>query len=973
MELLQPGTARLGWQHASDENPQGSVQLIADGQLFDSMGYELDGTTNQDPILGIIVVNPTFDSLAEIKQANQNFDAEFDYAVNMITYSTKSGSNQFHADAFEYLQLNTPGFTTFAANPFNNLPTALYRQNQYGGAIGGAIIKDKLFFFGDAQLNRASEGGSVVTTVPTQLDRMGNFSQELALGSQYQIYDPTTGNQTTGVGRTPFAGNMIPTKDISTQAAALLNYFPQPTPGFQQIANAPFTSNFTENGNTAVTGNAWNTREDYYLNPQNTIFGRYSYAAYTESAPGAFGLDAGGPSFGHYAGDSQALNQSLALGWTYTISPTVVNELRFGWEKYHVFDVPNGYGTEPALAAGIPGLNLDKTYINNPVGDQTQLGYSLGVNQCNCPLTETESQFQLVDNVTKIRGAHTFKFGADIRYARNLRVPSDSHRAGELTFNGTEVGDVASVGANATPGVGMAAFLLGDVGNFNRYVSTSTNAAETQPRLFFYAQDSWHPNAKWTFNLGVRYEFIPPESVNGAGNGATFDIQNGLMYVFGYNNAVSPHGIQTPNYHDFAPRIGIAYQLNEKTVIRAGYGWSYDLGVFGSNFGHNVTQNPPVLSNQSINPQNGNFQDVFNLAQGPAAPAAIAISSSGTFYLPVGVSPKYRPPTVTLPEIYQYNASIQRQVSNKIAVTASYVGNANRHGFLGTGDSYNTNIGQFNPGGSPIYPYGNLPATGPNGTLTTLGNTSLSYYCDCSNEDYNAFQASFKINALAGWTMQGNYTYQRQWGVGWDPYNSNYYFVYDRAAGYGYSNTLPRQQWTFAQNYDIPVGKGRKYMGSMNRFLDGAIGGWNISGITTYYSGFPFSPTFGNSYAGEPGTGPGNRPETGTAITYEDTRNEWFSASTIAYAPANTFGNYPINTLFGPHFIQQDLSMAKTFKFTEKLGFTIRTDATNVFNHTNLGLPNTNIDQANVGQITGLAAGAGNYMRRLQFSGTLKF
>jgi hypothetical protein len=982
MELLQPGTARLGWQHASDENPQGSVQMVADGQLFDSMGYELDGTTNQDPILGIIVINPTFDSLAEIKQANQNFDAEFDYAVNMASYSTKSGSNQFHADAFEYLQLNTPGFKTFAADPFSNLPSAVYRQNQYGGSLGGAIIKDKLFFFGDAQLNREAEGGGVVTSVPTAANRTGDFSDYIpyatSSGENLMIYDPSTGNPTTGVGRTVFSGcatpgYCVPASKITPQSAAILNNF-LPANFAPQTANAPFANNFAENGNTAIIDNAWDTREDYYLNQKNTIFGRYSYFAGYESAPGAFGLDQGGPSFGHYAGSSQALNQSVAIGWTNTASATLVNEFRFGWEKYHVFDVPNGYGTDPAAAAGIPGLNLDKTYtsglpafvINNPVGNQSQLGYSLGVNQCNCPLTETESQLQFVDNVTKISGKHTFKMGVDLRYAKNLRVPSDSHRAGELTFNGTEVGNVPTLGGNATPGDGMAAFLLGDVGNFNRYVSSSTNAMETQPRLFFYGQDSWHPNAKLTVNLGLRYEFIPPESVNGAGNGATFDIANGLMYVFGYGSSVSSHGIQTANYKDFAPRVGVAYQLNEKTVIRAGYGWSYDLGVFGSNFGHNVTQNPPVLSNQSLNPVNGNFQDVFNLAQGPPAPATPVISSNGTFPLPNGVSPKFRPSTVTLPQIYQYNFSIQRQVSSRVAITASYVGNVNRHGFLGGGNEINPNEGQFVPGGSPFYPYANLGGF-------NIGNTSFGYYCDCANEMYNAFQATAKVNALAGWTLQGNYTYQRQYGPGWDPYDSNYYFIYDRSAGYGYSNTLPDNQITLAQNYDIPVGKGRKYMGSMNKVADGLIGGWNLSGVTTWYSGFPFSPTLANSYSGQPGTGPKNRPETGTTITYDNTRAQWFSASTIAYAPANTFGNYPINTLYGPHFIQQDVSLAKTFKLTEKLGFTIRTDATNIFNHTNLGLPNTNIDQSNAGQITGIAAGAGGYMRRLQFSGTIRF
>ena len=237
MELLQPGTAKIGWQHASDENPQGSVQMVADGQLFDSMGYELDGTTNQDPILGIIVINPTFDSLAEVKQANQNFDAEFSYAANMASYSTKSGQNQLHADAFEYLQLNTPGFNTFAANPFDNLPSATYRQNQYGGSIGGAIIKDKLFFFGDAQLNRQSQGASVITSVPTAANRLGNFADYRNFNSsKYQIYDPNTGNTATGVGRAPFGGNIIPTNRITPQAMAILNYFPLPnfTPQYRR-------------------------------------------------------------------------------------------------------------------------------------------------------------------------------------------------------------------------------------------------------------------------------------------------------------------------------------------------------------------------------------------------------------------------------------------------------------------------------------------------------------------------------------------------------------------------------------------------------------------------------------------------------------------------------------------------------------------------------------------------------------------
>jgi hypothetical protein len=658
------------------------------------------------------------------------------------------------------------------------------------------------------------------------------------------------------------------------------------------------------------------------------------------------------------------------------LSPTLINEVRFGYMRYHVFDVPNGYGTQPATAAGIPGLNLDSTYtsglpaftVNSP-NDSYQLGYSLGVNSCNCPLTQTETQYQFVDNLHKTMGKHSFKFGADLRYATNLRVPSDTHRAGELTFNPGDTGSVLSVGANPVGGIGLATFLLGNVTNFGRYVSSSTNAMEHQPRLFWYAQDDWHVNAKLTVSMGLRWEMVFPESVNGAGNGATLDLNNGLMYVFG-QGGVSSHGIQNMNWHAFAPRLGIAYQIAPKTVIRTGFGIGYDLGVFGSNFGHNVTQNPPVLSNQSVQPS-APFQDVFNLAQGPPTLAPIVVGQNGTFPLPAGINPKFRPAEVTRPEVYQYNFAVQHQLTNKIALTAAYVGNQNRHGFMGTSNTVNPNEPLFIPGVSDTNlnrPY-----------YTKFGWTNdLSYYCDCSNEHYNSFQASFRVAAWQGWTLQGSYTYQRQFGDGWG-YDSNYYFEYDRAAGQGYSNTLPRQQWTLAQTYDIPFGRGLKYGGSVSRPIDYVFGGWRISGITTYYSGFPFSPTLENygSTGGQPNVGPNNRPNIGSGDPYagaQGNRNQWFVGgigTTFLIPSANTFGNYPINTLFGPHFIQQDMTLAKTFKMTERFSFILRTDAENVFNHTNLGLPNGDVQSPSAGQITGLAAGG--VMRQLQFSGTIKF
>jgi hypothetical protein len=986
-ELLQPGSEPMGWGHASDENPQGSVQMEINGQVFSAMGYELDGTTNQDPILGIIVINPNIDSVQQLTQANQNFDAEFEYVgAGVAIYSTKSGSNQYHGDAFEYLEINTPGFQDFGRNPFSGLSnTALYRENQFGGSIGGAIIKNKLFFFGDAQLVREAQGGTVLTTVPTAAERSGNLSDWLAASPNYQIYDPATGNPTTGIGRTPFPNNVIPTNRLSPQALALLQYLPLPN---TNVAGTSYANNFGENGDIGITQNRWDTREDYYLNSKNTIFGRFSDAYFTQQAPGAFGELAGGPAFGNYAGNAESQDYSLALGWTNTISPTLINEFRVGWMQYHVFDVPNGYGTDPATQAGIPGLNLDKTYtsgmpafyLNNPVGE-TDFGYALGVNQCNCPLTQTESQWQFVDNVSKIVGNHTFKFGTDLRWATNLRVPSDTHRAGELTFNSQITGDVLSAGGNPVGGIGLASFLLGDVSSFGRYVSSSTNAQEHQRRFFYYGQDTWRVTPKLTVNLGLRWETIFPESTS-AGDGATFSLSTGLMYVFG-EDGISNHGIQTMNWHNFAPRAGIAYQVSKKLVVRAGYGWAYNLGVFGSTFGHNVTQNPPVLSYQSL-PQPYSFEPIFTLAQGPPAPAGFTVSSNGTFPLPAGVSPKFRAAELTLPTNYTYNGTVQYQLTNRIAVQAGYVGNSERHNWLGvTSNTLNPNEPVFQPGVS------NTTLDRP--YYSKLGiSQDLGYYCNCSNAQYNSFQSQVTIRALAGWTLQGSYTYQLQRAIGFG-YDGNYYFEYGAAYGsapdgVGYDSGMPDNELIFTQSYNIPFGHGQKYGASSPKAVDLIAGGWILSGTTSYYSGLRFSPSLSNYGSNiQPNVGPNNRPDLGSGAVYpsNQNRNQWFlgcpnedcSTGPYLYPASNTFGTYPIDTLIGPRYIDQDLALQKAFHLTERFALSLRMDARNAFNHTNLGSPNNGVQSATVGQITGIAFGGNNGtgMRVVQYALTLSF
>src|SRR5262245_30296593 len=494
--LLTPGTQQLGWQHASSENPQGSVQIIVNGQPFHGTGFQLDGTDNRDPILGIIVINPTLESVTETKITSQNYDAEFGVATaGVATAQTKSGSNEYHGAAFMFRRNDE----TSARNPFSQsdkneqtgqfIPDTLW--NQFGGAFGGRIIKEKLFFFGDYQGTRRKNGGSLLTTVPTALARTGNLSEY-----GVPIFDPVNaaGVTVAPASRVPFAGGIIPQGRLSQPALKLINQLPMPNrPGIEL--------NYAASGIEVFDSDQWNTREDWYLSNKFHVFGRYSFADFTRGGPGAFGDLLGGPAFDNifFSGQSKVRNDSVAGGFDYTVNEKLLTDFRFGFFRYKVSVRPNAVGTKPAADAGIPGLNVDDLftsgmpafYINEATDNRRiRFGYALDVNQCNCPLDQNESQVQFVGNVSYLSGNHNFKFGTDIRHARNLRVPCDSHRAGELRFN--RQGTQRPNGG----GLGIASFLLGDVSSFVRYVSTSTEARERQNRQFFYGQDTWRVSPK---------------------------------------------------------------------------------------------------------------------------------------------------------------------------------------------------------------------------------------------------------------------------------------------------------------------------------------------------------------------------------------------------------------------------------------------------------------------------------------------
>ncbi len=369
-------------------------------------------------------------------------------------------------------------------------------------------------------------------------------------------------------------------------------------------------TNFVGSGAGPYNQNSFDTRIDFAASQTLSVFGRFSLNYFSLSGAPSLGA-VGGVGFGPggLAGSSNVHNYSLAVGATKTFSTSLLGDFRFGYFKYNPLTNKPDAGSTAMTNFGIPNANLGDNFtsglgefdMDNGSGSNTSsnlsnFGDGLGVARCNCPLVESEQQFQWVGNMTKMKGNHQFKFGADVRYAQNLRVPSDSNRTGVYAFSS------AGTALNATGGGGgldLATFLLGEVTNLSRYVSTSTNAAERQHRMFYYGQDTWRITPKLTLNYGLRWEVYFPEYVNGKDQGGFSNIVQGVDRIAG-EGGIGLNGNIDNKWSYLAPRLGIAYQINQKTVVRMGYGRSYDMGVFGSNFGHAVTQNLPVLASQLV-------------------------------------------------------------------------------------------------------------------------------------------------------------------------------------------------------------------------------------------------------------------------------------------------------------------------------------------------------------------------------------
>ena len=1028
--LLVPGSLPAILSLDIHQNPQNGTPINVNGQSFSGTGFQLDGTDNRDPLLGLVLINPNLESVSEMKVTTQNYGADFGEATaGVVSNQTRSGTNSWHASAFGTRRTDWGQ----ASNPFSPGPPPPFKRNEFGGSLGGPLVTNKLFIFSDYQGTRQrTDLNHFMLSVPTQLVHqtcVGGSSgfcdlhEYLPVG---QVYDPNNG--------TLYADNQVPNLAINTGAVGLLRLLPLPNAGNP----GGIVNNFITNGARMFDVDQFDIRIDLNASGKLKVLARYSLSNFRDDGSPAFGKVAGGvgTNTGDFAGLGRTHNQGLSSGLVYSLTPTWLTDFRFGFFRYHLNLDSFDLGTTPALSiAHTPGLNLNNELFSSGLPDielpgrlpnqkvepslgtdYLRFGYSPAVNHCNCPFREYEQRFQWVTNWMTTFGNHAFKWGADIRHYQNFRVTSDHRRAGHLIFEPETTGDM-----NGKHGLSLATFLFGAVSAFDRLYGpdnpAALNAGERQKRWFFYGQDTWRVTPSLTINYGLRWEIYSPQAVtaNGAGGFLIPNFNNPAGSLFNVPGAgvVDRSGNVKKSLTNFGPRFGIAYLVAPKTVIRAGYGRGFDVGFAGSNFGISATQNPPVMIFQSVAKQP---KPVFTLGDSPPPfffpPAPFSIAELATTILEskvpyqTGTMNVYAVPArIRLPTVDAWNFTVQHQLSSTLYFEVGYVGNKGTHvppdgafqpanydlnqatlnGYIIAGNSNNNP--NCREGYSSTFCISTKASRQPfkpwQGTVRYFGN-------DASN-NYNSLQAKLDKSFRQGYEFLAHYT----WGKGLN-YESSYFNVDPAIAklGYGPANFDRTHAFVLANLWSLPVGRGKPLLADAGPIVDHVVGGWAINAVTVWYSGLPFSPSY-NNCEGDRDTGP-CRPNVIGAVHIIGKRNEWFtttggipfkagsfdqltgdatvgtSAGPWQEPKPGTFGNAGRNSLRGPGFFQSDIGISKDIAFTERISLRFRADVFNAFNRVNLGNPNPCVDCiSTAATIRQLAPGA--FQRQWQFSLKLQF
>lgn len=994
---------------------QGNGDFNANGQRATQNNFILDGVDNNSNAIDFLngasyVVKPPPDALQEFKVQTGSFAAEFGHSAGgVVNASIKSGTNQFHGDAWEYLRNNDLG-EALPAQWYSGTtkPTVLpYHQNQFGGTFGGPIFKNKLFFFGDYEGNRIVQQFPAIVTVPTLLERTGNFTELLntnLTGSAQPItlYEPGSAGKKLLGSACGNAKNIMCAGEISSISQTLINLYPKPN------ANNGLTyNNYSTSRSYTDYTNQFDIRVDWNVSQKDQVFGRVSWAHENGFRAAVLGpiLDGSGTD-----DDGTFINygKNAVLSENHVFSPNLVNQLRFGYNWGYFSWFQQSYNANLAAQYGLGGIpfqslngGLPNIYIN-------------GVNSIGTPLfqpsPEHENVYQIIDDLTMIRGNHTFKFGFELQNIRySVLQPTFAHSA--PGYDGHFTG---SPGVSYT-GSGVADFLSDSMNS--DYLSSFT-----QPNLgrwyhSFYGQDDWKISRRVTLNLGLRYDFFQPPierhdhqglfyptdgiSVPAGGTGVFMlpSSQKGVALDSTFLSLLAKDNIQLQysgnrslvlsQKTNFAPRVGISWQATNRLVVRLGSGLFYggleNLGNYpnlGVNYPYDVEQfwgAPSCTAGLTSCVTNG-----ATLKSGPP---------SGGLSLPTltGQDPKWHSPYSI-----EYNVSTEYALANHMSLTVGYVGSVSRHLPVVVWPNSSAALAPSGTNTQSLQPF---PDFGGFHTITeaAIGN-------------YNGLQATLQRQFNNGLSFLSSYTWSHALDDAREPLPSSgeggdrNYNILGLGPDYSSSPFDARQRFTFTGTYDLPFGAGRRYL-NKNGVWNILAGGWSSTMIFRAQTGQPFtvyasgaidpstgalrSGIAGASYfavkVGDPWKGGGTSSASNGGITCPAKVRitaHWYNPCAFAdpVYPAS-FGSKgyltgsgvlqylgaPRGQIADPGYERIDMSVFKNFTTFEKQYLQFRADVFNLFNTPTWGIPSdAGIASNAAGHITGTRT-LGNYTPDARF------
>jgi len=943
--------------------------------------YVLDGVDNNSisenvQELTTQVARPSVDSIQEFKVSTNPYSAENGRSPGaLVSVTTKSGGTNFHGTLYEFHRNRV-----FDANNFFNNRAGVKKpqniQNQFGGNLGGPIwpVKDSLFFFFNYEGTRIRKGVTRLGNVPLLNETKGDFSLAAAAANRVKAlatcpggaafcYQPIVDRVGDCRAKVPgafnadgtFINNQIPAACLDPLAQKVLGLVPGSNiiPG----TGALNISNYIRNPGIIDDTDSFTGRVDWQMNSNNSFFVRYTNSDRFRYIPGIFGgvIDGTGSSAN---GRLFMKGQSAAIGWTRTLNARMINEFRLGWGRNNSVATQDPFGLNTLAELGFKGVPDSDLYSGgipgitvSARGGTTLPGGQSGFDRLGSPdflpKSQRTNQFQWTDTVSLSYGVHSMKFGGDFRGPmRNIYLDAPALR-GSFTFDGNRTG------------IGMADFLLG-------YPSGAqlTNPAIVDQRLkmysFFY-QDDWKVTQNLTLNLGMRYDYAtwPYEGYDRMTN---FDPLTGIKFT----PANSPVGksLVKPDKNNFAPRVGLAYQLNSETVVRAGYGRFFMLFERAGSEDQ-LALNLPFLvnnvvsaANTSSTANNMRLQTGFNLSLDPSAVNVTTVRLRA-------VNPEAVDPSVD-----QWNLGVQRLLPGNLVATLDYVGTKGSH--LSTLRSLNQPF--LNANGTimtvqgtttPILPY---PLLGP-----------VEYRDNGGDSAYHGGELTIEKRFSQGLSFRTAYTYSKSIDEsqehlaagGTGSFTQNNRNLHERR---GPSDFDVRHRFVASYIYELPFGKGRRWLngGAVSEVL----GGWRISGLGNIRTGRPFTVRAGNNdsvLAGPRSVGISAFADClgdGTLSKSDRTIDRWFDSSPTIYAtpsavnptlPAGSalqprLGSCGRNTLRGPGITNFDFSLARSFTyFGEGRDLELRWEVFNMFNTPQFGLPERNINSTAVGRITSLA------------------